>query len=158
MTLFITGAVGLPGVWAGIALGLAAVLEVPALMMMGRLGARFSSLALVATGCIAGVVYFIAVRFVTEPVLLLALQPLNAWRVAAIAGMGIALFQQMIRQPGLSTGLFLNSQRVGSVLAGPVIVLGAATILKERGIFVVCAVLSATALVIILAARRRRAR
>ena len=96
MTLFVTETMRIDVIWAGIALGVAAGLEVPALVLIGRLSLRFSSLRLIATGCIAGIAYYVAMAYVTGPVMLIALQPLNAWCFAAIAGVGLTLFQQMI--------------------------------------------------------------
>ena len=62
----------------------------------------------------AGIAYYLGLAFVTGPVLLIALQLLNAWAFAGIAGIGLPLFQQMIPRPGLSTGLFINTRRVGA--------------------------------------------
>ena len=86
--------------WAGIALGVAAALEVPALLLIGRLSERFSHLGLIATGCLAGIAYYLGLAFVTGPILLIGLQLLNAWSFAGIAGVGLPLFQQMIPRPG----------------------------------------------------------
>ncbi len=139
-------------IWAGIALGVAAGLEVPALVLIGRLSLRFSSLRLVATGCVAGIAYYVAMAYVTGPVMLLALQPLNAWCFAAIAGVGLTLFQQMIPRPGLSTGLYMNTRRIGAIVSGPIIALGSTTALGNRGIFLACGVLILLALVVIAVA------
>ena len=152
MTLFVTETVGLEVIWAGIALGVAAGLEVPALVLIGKLSLRFSSLRLVATGCVAGIAYYVAMAYVTGPVMLLALQPLNAWCFAAIAGVGLTLFQQMIPRPGLSTGLYMNTRRIGAIVSGPIIALGSTTALGNRGIFLACGVLIFLALVVIAVA------
>ncbi len=112
MTLFVTETMRIDVIWAGIALGVAAGLEVPALVLIGRLSLRFSSLRLITTGCVAGIAYYVAMAYVTGPVMLIALQPLNAWCFAAMAGVGLTLFQQMIPRPGLSTGLYMNTRRV----------------------------------------------
>jgi MFS transporter, SET family, sugar efflux transporter len=55
MTLFVTETMRIDIIWAGIALGVAAGLEVPALVLIGRLSLRFSSLRLITTGCVAGI-------------------------------------------------------------------------------------------------------
>jgi SET family sugar efflux transporter-like MFS transporter len=89
--------------WAGIALGVAAALEVPALLFIGRLSDRFSYIGLIVSGCLAGIAYYFGLAFVTGPILLIALQLLNAWSFAGIAGIGLPLFQEMIPRPGLST-------------------------------------------------------
>ena len=92
--------------------------------------------------------------FVTGPVLLLALQPLNAWCFAAIAGVGLTLFQQMIPRPGLSTGLYMNTRRIGAIVSGPIIAIGSTTVLGNRGIFLACGLLILLALVVIAMAAR----
>ena len=96
MTVFVTETMRIDVIWAGIALGVAAGLEIPVLVLIGRLSLRFSGLRLIVTGCLAGIAYYVAMAYVTGPVMLIALQPLNAWCFAAIAGVGLTLFQQMI--------------------------------------------------------------
>ena len=154
LTIYVTETVGLPILWAGITLGLAAALEVPALIIVGRLGDRVSHLALVAVGAIAGVAYYLGLAAVTEPVLLLALQLLNAISFAAISGIGLALFQDLIPGAGLSTGLYMNTRRIGSIVSGPIIALGALDPLGQRGIFLACALLTLIGLGLVHAARR----
>ena len=157
MTLFVTETMRIDVIWAGIALGVAAGLEVPALVLIGRLSLRFSSLRLISTGCVTGIAYYVAMAYVTGPVMLIALQPLNAWCFAAIAGVGLTLFQQMIPRPGLSTGLYMNTRRVGAIVSGPIIAFGSTTALGNRGIFLACGLLIVLALAVIAMAARQRA-
>jgi SET family sugar efflux transporter-like MFS transporter len=154
MTVYVTETLHLDVQWAGIALGVAAALEVPALILIGRLSGRHSHLGLIATSCVAGIAFYLGLAFVTGPVLLIGLQVLNAWSFAGIAGIGLPLFQQMIPRPGLSTGLYMNTRRVGSIVSGPIIAFGSLTALGQRGIFLTCAGLTLTGLVIIAIARR----
>jgi len=154
MSLFVTERLGLPLLWSGIALGVSALLEIPALLVIGRLIRRVSSYALIASGCIAGLLYYAAMALISSPVALLALQPLNAWFYGVVAGIGLILFQQIIRRPGVASGLFSNTRRVGAIISGPIIGLGSATALGYQGVFVACAVLTAVALVFVEFARR----
>ncbi|MET0694995.1 MAG: MFS transporter [Propionibacteriaceae bacterium] len=154
LTVYVTQTLRLDVLWAGIALGVAAALEVPALLFVGRVSERFSHLGLIATGCVAGIAYYLGLAFVTGPVMLIALQVLNAWCFAGISGIGLPLFQQMIPRPGLSTGLFTNTRRLGSIVSGPIIAIGSLTVLGQRGIFVTCAVLTLVGLGIIGIASR----
>jgi MFS transporter, SET family, sugar efflux transporter len=154
MTVYVTETLQLDVLWAGIALGVAAALEVPALILIGRLSERYSHLGLVATSCVAGIAYYLGLAFVTGPVLLLSLQLLNAWSFAGIAGIGLPLFQQMIPRPGLSTGLYMNTRRVGSIVSGPVIAINSLTALGQRGIFATSAALTLIGLLIITIASR----
>ena len=154
MTVYVTETLQLDVMWAGIALGVAAAVEVPALVFIGRLSGRFSNLGLVATGCLAGIAYYLGLAFVTGPILLLALQLLNAWSFAGISGIGLPLFQQMIPRPGLSSGLYMNTRRVGSIVSGPIIAIGSLTALEQRGIFLTCAALTVVGMIIIAIASR----
>jgi SET family sugar efflux transporter-like MFS transporter len=74
----------------------AAGLEVPALVLIGRLSTRFSSLRLLTTRTLTGIAYYLGVAAAPGSVLLLVLQPLNAWAFAAIAGVGLPLFQVLL--------------------------------------------------------------
>jgi SET family sugar efflux transporter-like MFS transporter len=158
MTVYVTDTLRLNVRWAGIALGVAAALEVPALLLIGRLSNRFSHLGLIATSCLAGIAYYLGLMFVTEPMLLIALQPLNAWSFAGIAGVGLPLFQLMIPRPGLSTGLYMNTRRLGAIVSGPIIAIGSLTVLGQRGIFLVSAALTLISLAIIAVANRTTAK
>ena len=95
----------------------AALLEIPALLLVGRLNRRFSSLALIGTGCVAGIVYYAAMAAGSGPVLLLGLQVLNAVFFAAVGGVGLTLFQQVIARPGLASGLYTNTRRLGAIVS-----------------------------------------
>ena len=154
MTVYVTETLHLEVIWAGIALGVAAALEVPALVFMGRLTERYSHLGLIATGCLAGIAYYVGLAFVTGPALLIALQLLNAWSFAGISGVGLPLFQQMIPRPGLSTGLYMNTRRVGAIVSGPIIAIGSMSVLGQRGIFLTSAALTVVGLIIIVIASR----
>jgi len=154
MTVYVTETLHLDVMWAGIALGVAAALEIPALLLIGRLSERYSHLGLIATSCLAGIAYYLGLAFVTGPILLIGLQLLNAWFFAGIAGIGLPLFQQMIPRPGLSTGLYMNTRRLGSIVAGPIIAIGSLTALGQRGIFLTSAALTLIGLLIIAIASR----
>ena len=154
LTLFVTETLRMEVVWAGIALGVAAGLEIPALVFIGRLSRRYSSLGLIASGCVAGIAYYVGMAYVSGPVLLIGLQALNSWFFAAVAGIGLTLFQQIIPRPGLATGLYMNTRRVGAIVSGPIIAVGSMSILGYRGIFAVCAALTVAALVVIWVASR----
>lgn len=156
LTVYVVETMGLPVLWGGIALGVAAALEVPALLVIGRLTGRFSSVLLILTGCAAGVLFFIGLAAASGPVALLALQPLNAWCFAAISGVGLTLFQDLIAGPGLATGIYTNTRRIGAIVSGPVIALGSWSVLGQRGIFVACAAITLLGLLVILLARHSR--
>lgn len=154
MTLYVTQTLQLNVLWAGVALGVAAGLEIPALLLIGKLSRRVSGLTLIASGCAAGIAYYAAMAYASGPLLLIGLQLLNAWFFAAVAGVGLTLFQQIIPRPGLATGLYMNTRRIGAIVSGPIIGLGAMPALGYRGVFAACAVLTTAALVAVGALNR----
>jgi SET family sugar efflux transporter-like MFS transporter len=89
---------------------------------------------------------------------LIGLQVLNAWFFAAVAGVGLTLFQELIPRPGLASGLYVNTRRVGAIVAGPIIGLGSATSFGYGGVFLACAVLTVIALLTLASAGRIAAR
>ena len=117
-TLFVTRELHAPIIWAGIVLGAAALLEVPALLFIGRIHARVSTPWLILIGCLAGVLYYGLAAAVRAPWQFLLLQPLNAWFFATVAGVGLTVFQDVFPSPGLASGLFTNTRRVGAILSG----------------------------------------
>jgi len=125
MGLFVTRTLGLDVAWAGIVLGAAAAIEIPALLLVGRLSDRVSETRLLVSGCVAGVIYYTAMAFATSPAVLLALQVLNAWFFAVVAGVGLTLFQRVVARPGLASGLYANTRRVGAIASGGLIAVGA---------------------------------
>ncbi len=154
MGLFVTQRLDLALIWSGIALGASALLEIPALLIIGRLSRRVSSHALIISGCVAGTVYYVAMAFVGDPITLVLLQVLNAWFFGIVAGVGLTVFQQMIPRPGLASGLFMNTRRIGAIVSGPIIGFGAATTAGYQGVFAVCAGLTVVALIVVEVARR----
>jgi MFS transporter, SET family, sugar efflux transporter len=110
--------------WAGLALGAAAALEVPALLLVGRLQGRVSNFWLIGFGCAAGIIYYAGMAVVSSPLPGRVLQVLNAAFFAVVAGVGIALFQEIIHRPGLATGLYTNTRRVGAIVSGVIISFG----------------------------------
>jgi SET family sugar efflux transporter-like MFS transporter len=154
MALYVTKSLGLDVIWAGLSLGVAAALEIPALLVLARLDDRFSSLALIGGGCLAGIAYYAVMVVVSGPALLLVVQVLNAWFFATIAGVGITLFQQVVPRPGLATGLYTNTRRLGAILSGPIIALGSLTLHSYAGVFVVCATMTLAAAALLAVAAR----
>jgi SET family sugar efflux transporter-like MFS transporter len=148
MSVFVTQTLGLGVAWAGIALGVAAALEIPALLVIGRLNRRVSGLALLVVGCLAGIAYYVAMATVAGPAALVGVQVLNAVFFAVVAGVGLALFQQIIPRPGLASGLYINTRRLGAIVSGPIIALGSLA-LGYRAVFVACAALTGVALLVV---------
>lgn len=87
--------------------------------------------------------------FVASPICLVGLQLLHAWFFRVMAGVGLTLFQEIIPGPGLTSGLFTNTRRLGTIASGPLIAIGSMSAYGYQGVFAACTVLTAVALVII---------
>ncbi|MBT2504184.1 MFS transporter [Curtobacterium sp. ISL-83] len=140
-TLFVCHDLRAPIAWAGIILGAAALLEIPALLLLGRLQERRSARLLLTGGWACGVAYYGLAALIHEPWQLLALQPLNAWFFATVAGLGLTVFQDVFPSPGLASGLFTNTRRAGAVLAGLVIAALGSSLTPYRAVYVAAAVI-----------------
>jgi SET family sugar efflux transporter-like MFS transporter len=153
MVLYVNAGLGLPVIWGGVVLGVAALAEIPALWLMGRFSHLFSLPSLIISGCLAGVLYYVALIFIHDPITLIVAQPLNAWFFAVIAGIGMTLFQQIIPRPGLATGLFMNTRRIGAIAAGPIIAVAGIRALGYPAVFALCAIITVIAVAILIVAQ-----
>lgn len=156
-TLFVTRSLHLSAIWGGIALGVAAGLEVPALMLIGRQSARSRELLLIALAGVLGAAYYLLAAVAPNGVALIGFQVFNAASYALIAGVGLTLFQSLIAGPGAAAGLLSNAQRAGALMAGPLIGVGSLINGSMRTVFVVCAVVSLAGLVLVRVAASRLA-
>jgi len=154
VALFATNRLGLDVIWGGVALGTCAALEIPILLSLGRLKERFGSAWLLLVGGLAGTIYYLVMLVVTGPVGLVSAQILNAIFIATVTGLGLTLFQDVVPRPGLASGLFMNTQRLGAVVAGPVIALGALPGLGYGWVYAACAPLVLAGLALLVLARR----
>lgn len=153
MTLFTVRGLGLDAVWGGLALAVAALIEIPALLLLGRLATRVRPLRLLVVGVIAGTLYYAGIAFVTGVVGLIAVQLLNAWFVATLQGVGLVWFMDIIPRPGIASGLFSNTHRIGAVLSGGVIAVSG-TAAGYAGMYLLCAALTGFALAVLLVVGR----
>lgn len=154
LTLYVTQDLAAAPIWAGISLGLCATLEIPAMVYFGRLSLQHSKFTMVVVGSGLALVYYLGLILTGSPAVLLLLQVPNAVFIALTEAIGLAWVQEIIPLPGMASGLFMNTRRIGSVLSGVLISLGTTGAAGVAGVFVVCAVLAAIALALLLAAGR----
>jgi len=120
-TLFVSDDLGLSPLWGGVALGVAAGLEVPVLLLIGRHHGRLRDLTLLTFACVLCAGYGATMALAHSGLVVIAAQLFNAGFVAIIAGAGLTLFQALIPGPSTAAGAFSNAQRLGGLLAGPLI-------------------------------------
>jgi len=148
MPLWISQELGLPDKLAGILMGTAAGLEIPAMILAGyfvkRLGKRRMMLAAVA----AGVVFYLGLIFFHSQTALLVLQLFNAIFIGIVAGIGMLWFQDLMPgRAGSATTLFTNSISTGVILAG--VIQGAlAQSFSHGAVYVGIALISVAALLL----------
>ncbi|MEJ5071474.1 sugar efflux transporter SetB [Enterobacter ludwigii] len=119
MPLFIIDELHLPEKLAGLMMGTAAGLEIPTMLIAGYYAKRFGKRFLMRVAVVAGIFFYIGMLTVHSPVLLLAMQLLNAIYIGILAGIGMLYFQDLMPgQAGAATTLYSNTTRVGRIIAG----------------------------------------
>jgi len=116
---------------------------------------RRSKAAVVVIGAFAGLVYVLGLIVFTSGAMIVGLQIINAMFIASVLGIGMTWFQDLASgRPGLMTAIYLNTSRLGAVVAAPIVGLS--------GLFplYVCAILATAGLVgvVVVATARRGVR
>jgi SET family sugar efflux transporter-like MFS transporter len=119
MPLWISSELGLPDSLAGVLMGTAAGLEIPAMILAGYYVKRIGKRRMVVTAVAAGVLFYIGLILFHSHTALLLLQGFNAVFIGIIAGIGMLWFQDLMPgRAGSATTLFTNSISTGVILAG----------------------------------------
>lgn len=119
MPLWISSDLGLPDSLAGILMGTAAGLEIPAMILAGYYVKRFGKRKMMVAAVAAGVLFYLGLILFHARTALLALQLFNAIFIGIIAGIGMLWFQDLMPgRAGAATTLFTNSISTGVILAG----------------------------------------
>jgi SET family sugar efflux transporter-like MFS transporter len=133
---------------AGLILGLCAALEIPLMLLFGALAARRSLRNLVLLGAGLGIAYFAAMTVSTQVWHVAAAQLLNACFIAAVTGLGMSYFQDLMpTRLGRATTMFSNSYRISAMLAG--LVFGAVQVAGYRSSYLLGACLCAAGLILL---------
>ncbi|QGN36553.1 sugar efflux transporter [Klebsiella oxytoca] len=119
MPLWISSDLGLPDSLAGILMGTAAGLEIPAMILAGYYVKRWGKRNMMVTAVAAGVLFYIGLILFHDRIALLVLQLFNAVFIGIVAGIGMLWFQDLMPgRAGAATTLFTNSISTGVILAG----------------------------------------
>jgi len=119
MPLWISSELGLPDTLAGLLMGTAAGLEIPAMLLAGYYVKRFGKRRMMVTAVMAGVLFYVGLNLFHTREALLLLQLFNAVFIGIIAGIGMLWFQDLMPgRAGSATTLFTNSISTGVILAG----------------------------------------
>lgn len=119
MPLWISAELGLSDKLAGVLMGTAAGLEIPAMILAGFYVKRFGKRRMMIVAVAAGVLFYVGLIFFHSRTALLLLQLFNAIFIGIVAGIGILWFQDLMPgRAGAATTLFTNSISTGVILAG----------------------------------------
>ncbi|MCT4714912.1 sugar efflux transporter [Enterobacteriaceae bacterium H18W14] len=119
MPLWISSDLGLPESLAGLLMGTAAGLEIPAMILAGYYVKRFGKRRMMVVAVAAGMLFYVGLIMFHSRAALLVLQLFNAVFIGIVAGIGMLWFQDLMPgRPGSATTLFTNSISTGVILAG----------------------------------------
>jgi MFS transporter, SET family, sugar efflux transporter len=149
VSVFVTNDLGGDVRDSGLILGLCAGLEVPLMLILGATSSRVPLRKLLLAGPVFAVAYFSVAAVATHTWQLGVAQILNAAAIAAIQGLGIAYYQDLLpRHPGRASTLYSNGFPAGAMLGAPI--LGVAAHVGYRFGYAAAAVLSAGGLILLL--------
>lgn len=138
--------------------GWGALLEVPIMLGFGLSSKRLPKSKLIAAGALIHVVYFAGIMLADSAEHLVPLQAANAFVVSVFSCLGMQYFQDLMPgEPGAATTLFFNTNRVGAIVAG-VLTGWIAGMFGFWHVFIMCAVLSSIAFVMLVYLAREEAR
>ncbi|EJH4108792.1 sugar efflux transporter SetA [Escherichia coli] len=119
MPLWISSELGLPDKLAGFLMGMAAGLEIPAMILAGYYVKRYGKRRIMVIAVAAGVLFYTGLIFFHSRMALMTLQLFNAVFIGIVAGIGMLWFQDLMPgRAGAATTLFTNSISTGVILAG----------------------------------------
>ncbi|MFC0142264.1 MFS transporter [Erwinia mallotivora] len=119
MPIYISSVLGLPDRLAGLLMGVAAGLEIPAMLLAGHYVKRFGKRRMMLLASVAGVLFYLSLVLFHSRAALMAIQIFNAVFIGIVAGIGMLWFQDLMpSRPGAATTLFTNSISTGVILAG----------------------------------------
>lgn len=117
--LYITAELGLPQSLTGWMMGVAAAIEIPIMILVGRYVNRVGKRLMMAGAMVAGILFYAGMLWFTSAAGLLVWQMFNAIFIGIIATVGMLYFQDLMpERAGMATTLFTNSISTGVILAG----------------------------------------
>lgn len=153
--LFITNNLGGTTSDVGLVSSICAALEIPFMLMLGLLSAKYSNRILMLCGAILGGAYYVVVIISDAMWQMLAAQILLAVFVAVISAIGISYIQDLLpSMPGYASTLYSNSSTIGR-LVGSLVGGGLASIVGYRYSFVLCFILIIISAIMLAVSGRR---
>ncbi|ANU36600.1 sugar efflux transporter [Vibrio scophthalmi] len=118
MPLYLTQELKVNASWVGYMFGFAALCEIPIMLKVGRMAAKFGTMKLLALSLVSGCLFFVAMLNVTEFWQLLSIQLLNGVFIGVTATLGMVAIQDMMHDRlGTASTLFSNLMQVSMLFA-----------------------------------------
>lgn len=137
----------------GVLFSVAAAVEIPLLIGVGILAAKYRKSKLIKIGAVFAIAYYALVAVTPIVWAIVPMQFLSAVAVSIVMGLGISYFQDLLPQePGTATTLYSNTSVIGNMLGG-IIAGSVAEWFGFRIVFIVCAVMAAIAFLLLLTDR-----
>ncbi len=134
---------------SGYLFGLAALLEIPCMLIGAMLSKRVQLSLLVKVGAVSAIVFYISFYLANSFFEMALAQLFNAVFIGLIAGIGVTWFQEMRKdQPGLMSTLFMNTATAGTVI-GSIIISAYPSDFNIASVYVVNAVIGLLATVLL---------
>lgn len=107
---------------AGAIFSLCAAAELFFIYILSRVHTPRSEKTLLIIGCASGITYYVILALFENIAVLFVAQFLNAFCIAILMAVGLVVFQNMQpKRTGLLTGLFVNTNRIGGIIAAPLL-------------------------------------
>ncbi|GGS20676.1 MFS transporter [Actinokineospora fastidiosa] len=149
IALFVTKDLGMGTGVPGLLVGLAAVIEIPATLLIGAHADRLGKARIVLASTVTAVVFFAVLPLATSLPALLLLQIPNALWTAGVLSLPVVMLQdEMPDRIGAASALYASGFKAGGLLGGSVTGV-AGQFLGYPNVFWVCAGLSALAALLI---------
>lgn len=153
--LFITNNIGGSTRDVGLVSSICAALEIPFMIVLGLLSAKYSNRIIMLWGAILGGAYYFVVIISNSMWQMLAAQILLAIFVAVFSAIGISYIQDLLpSMPGYASTLYSNSSTIGRLI-GSLVGGGLASIVGYRYSFILCLILvSVSAILLVISGRQ----
>lgn len=150
IALYVTTELHLSAAPVGLMAGTCAVLEIPLMIMAGRLADRIGKMRVVAAAMVVAVMFFCLLPVAGSLPVLIALQLPNAMWIAVVMSIPMVVAQQEVPGgAGTASALYASTFTVAQLLAGAVTGVVTAQV-GHRNVFWLCACLVVLALVLLL--------
>ena len=156
MPIFIRDELKISQELPGVMMACAALMEIPIMLLAGKLTARFGIKNLQVFSAIGGVLFYLSFCVMPHDTAwyFLAVQLFNSIFIGILAGIGMVYFQELLPKiPGQATTLFSNSTSTGAIISG--LIVAVVTSFGSYGhVFVINLLLSLVALGLLFFVRK----